>query len=75
VQGLPKVLVCVCWFEEIEAKEKSLDVPGRLQDVLEGSASARSARGLEPAALPGGHTATRLLPEHPAPGRCRKTFS
>jgi hypothetical protein len=30
---MPKVLVCVFCFEEIEAKEKWLDVPGRMNEV------------------------------------------
>jgi hypothetical protein len=30
---MPKVLVCVLCFEEIEAKEKWLDVPGRMNEV------------------------------------------
>lgn len=30
---MPKVLVCVFCSEEIEAKEKWLDVPGRMNEV------------------------------------------
>jgi hypothetical protein len=30
---MPKVLVCVCCFEEIEVEEKWLDVPGRMNEV------------------------------------------
>ena len=30
---MPKVLVCVFCFQEIDAKEKWLDVPGRGNDV------------------------------------------
>jgi hypothetical protein len=31
---MPKVLVCIFCSEEIEVKEKWLDVPGRMNEVL-----------------------------------------